>query len=235
MRPDLLTIQLGEQNTTIVNLITSCFDKVKDHDFSGATACAAQILGNASVGQPQQQLHDHPAATRIMARATAARDRAPRLPEPVSAACPTWSTVRCSACRSSTRTDLHRPVGTAPAGADDLDQVFQKLNKTIKDALAPFQAGPNGGAGSTSTLPEVQGPLHEDGGHHQDQGQHPGQIGRRPRPRVAEADFGCDDTWYVEGSDGTKLPNYLSRPRSASSIEGSRTPPGWASVSRRRS
>ena len=35
MRPDLLTIQLGEQNTPIVNLITSCFDKVKDHDFTG--------------------------------------------------------------------------------------------------------------------------------------------------------------------------------------------------------
>ena len=46
MRPDLLTIQLGEQNATIVKLITSCFDKVKDHDFAGAMACG--------VGDPRQ-------------------------------------------------------------------------------------------------------------------------------------------------------------------------------------
>src|SRR5215471_13578078 len=43
MRPDLLTIQLGEQNDTIVNLIKDCFDKIKDHDFSGGNACAAAI------------------------------------------------------------------------------------------------------------------------------------------------------------------------------------------------
>ena len=48
-RPDLITLTVGEQNTTIVNLITSCFDKVKDHEFSGANACAAAILGNTSL------------------------------------------------------------------------------------------------------------------------------------------------------------------------------------------
>lgn len=49
MRPDLLTIQLGEQNSGIVELVKSCFDKVKDHDFTGANVGAATILGNASL------------------------------------------------------------------------------------------------------------------------------------------------------------------------------------------
>ena len=49
MRPDLLTIQLGEQNSNAVDLIKSCFDKVKDHDFAGANACAAAVLGNSSL------------------------------------------------------------------------------------------------------------------------------------------------------------------------------------------
>src|SRR6476661_957214 len=31
MRPDLLTIQLGEQNDPMAKVITDCFDKVKDH------------------------------------------------------------------------------------------------------------------------------------------------------------------------------------------------------------
>src|SRR5262245_43857531 len=48
-RPDLLTIQLGEQNTPMVDAITKCFDKIKDHDFSGGNACAAAILGNTSL------------------------------------------------------------------------------------------------------------------------------------------------------------------------------------------
>jgi hypothetical protein len=49
MRPDFLTIHLGEQNDTIVKIIKDCFDKVKDHDFSGANTCAAQILANQSL------------------------------------------------------------------------------------------------------------------------------------------------------------------------------------------
>src|SRR5262249_9935747 len=49
MRPDLITLTVGEQNTTIVNLITSCFDDVKSHDFAGAASCAGAILGNSSL------------------------------------------------------------------------------------------------------------------------------------------------------------------------------------------
>ena len=49
MRPDFLTLQLGEQNATIVNLITDCFDKIKDHDFSGGSSCASQILSNTTL------------------------------------------------------------------------------------------------------------------------------------------------------------------------------------------
>ena len=48
-RPDLITLTVGEQNATIVNLITSCFDDVKSHDFAGASSCAAGVLGNASL------------------------------------------------------------------------------------------------------------------------------------------------------------------------------------------
>ena len=49
MRPDLHTITLGEQNSTIVNLIKSCFDKVKDHDFLGALTCAQTVQSNTTL------------------------------------------------------------------------------------------------------------------------------------------------------------------------------------------
>jgi len=47
-RPDLITLHIGEQNSTIVNLITDCFDKVKSHDFAGANSCAASVLANTT-------------------------------------------------------------------------------------------------------------------------------------------------------------------------------------------
>ena len=47
--PDFITLTVGGENATIVNLITSCFDKVKDHDFLGANACAAAVYANESV------------------------------------------------------------------------------------------------------------------------------------------------------------------------------------------
>src|ERR1041385_3377089 len=49
LQPDLITLTVGEENTTIVNLVTDCFDKVKDHDFAGGSSCAAAILGNSSL------------------------------------------------------------------------------------------------------------------------------------------------------------------------------------------
>ena len=49
MRPELHTITLGEQNKPAVDLIDSCFSKVKDHEFAAATACASAVLGNTSL------------------------------------------------------------------------------------------------------------------------------------------------------------------------------------------
>src|SRR5205823_14532892 len=48
-QPDFITLSVGEQNTTIVDLINSCFNKIKSHDFSGGNACASAILGNSAL------------------------------------------------------------------------------------------------------------------------------------------------------------------------------------------
>ena len=38
MRPDLLTLQLGEQNDVVSSLLNDCFDNIKDHQFLQASA-----------------------------------------------------------------------------------------------------------------------------------------------------------------------------------------------------
>src|SRR5262245_33369742 len=40
-RPDLITLTVGEQNTTIVDLVSQCFDRLKSDDFTGASVCAS--------------------------------------------------------------------------------------------------------------------------------------------------------------------------------------------------
>ena len=44
LRPDLITLTVGEENGTIINIVNSCFDKVKDHDFSGAEASLRRAI-----------------------------------------------------------------------------------------------------------------------------------------------------------------------------------------------
>ena len=57
---DLVTIQLGGENSGIVDLIDSCFDKLKDHDFTGADVqlnaaqrlkCAVELVQAANFDQ----------------------------------------------------------------------------------------------------------------------------------------------------------------------------------------
>ena len=64
-RPDLISLTVGEQNTTIVNLVSTCFDNVKDHDFAQATARRDSAIRHS--GWVDQQPHDDPAVRVIMA------------------------------------------------------------------------------------------------------------------------------------------------------------------------
>ena len=147
MRPDFLTLQLGEQNATIVKLITDCFDKVRTTT-SPARASAREILGNSSVWTNLKNNYTTILQqTRIMACAAAAtRRRGRQLPEPVPAGHSTSSTRSRTLCVPLIDTIPTCTVRWAqfPPALLALDQVFQKLNQTLKDAMAPFQAGPNG-------------------------------------------------------------------------------------------
>ena len=155
MRPDLLTLQLGEQNATIVKLVTDCFDKVKDHDFAGANTCAAQILGNSSLWTSLKNNYTTILQqTRIMtaqrpswwSRSSTTRTRIPKSTDVVD------EIARC-ACRSSTRSRPAPPGGPScrphwPSST----RSFKKLNTTLKESLAPFKARvPTATDGCTST------------------------------------------------------------------------------------
>jgi hypothetical protein len=213
MRPDFLTLQLGEQNSTIVNLITDCFDKVKSHDFSGANTCASSILANSSLWTSLTNNY-----TTILQQTRIMMSQRPQLvvavvnyPNPYPHADTATSKIAelCTPLIDTIPTCTARWVQLPPA-LTLLDQVFQKLNTTLKNAMGPFNQGPSGNRwvyvddysklkdhcmkmevqiNTTVEHPEEEGAVHE-----------------HDSPTV---NFGCDTSWFTAGSDGTDSPDYL--------------------------
>ena len=211
MRPDLLSIQLGEQNNPIVNLIKDCFDKVKDHDFTGANACAAAVLGNSSAWTNlRSNFTTILQQTRIMA------SQRPGLviavvgyhnPYPHADTALLKMTELCTPLVDTIPTCIARWAQLPPALLM-LDQAFIKLNDTLKLAMAPFNQGPNGWRW---VYVDTYTPMRDhcmtmkvlmrttvNHGTFTDEHDNPTDV-----------NFGCDPTWIVEGSTGTKTPDYL--------------------------
>jgi hypothetical protein len=146
-RPDLITIQLGEQNNPALKLVGDCFDKVKDHQFLDATSCAAGILANVSLWDNIKKNY-----TTILQMTRIMQSQRPKLvtavvnypnPYPQSTDVISPYTQMCTNLVDTMPTCLIR-WSQLPAALTMIDQVFQKLNQTLKESLATFQTGPNG-------------------------------------------------------------------------------------------
>jgi lysophospholipase L1-like esterase len=219
MRPDLLTIQLGEQNDPVVDLITSCFDKVKDHDFAGATGCASAILANQTVFDNMRKNYTTILQmTRIMAAqrpqlVVAIVNYANPYPQ-VDAKLYAEITQLCQGVIDAMISCLQRWL-QLPVALTVIDQVFQKLNKTLADSMAPFQQGPNGYRWVLVDIyPKFKG--HEmkmDVTLKLDQVCHLcGTQGQYFDNHSSNQDLGSDDPWWIEGETGRNFPTYLLVP-----------------------
>jgi hypothetical protein len=228
MRPDFLTIQLGEQNSTIVNLIKDCFDKVKDHDFTGASACASAILANQSLFD---SLRNNYITILQMTRTMAAQR--PQLvvavvnyPNPYPQALDVADEIveLCTPLIDTIPTCTVRWV-QLPIALLAIDQVFQKLNTTLKDAVATFQTGPNGSRwvnvdayakfkGHCMTM-KVAMKTTVDHGEFVDE-----------HDNLTDVNFGCSPTYFIEGETGTKIPDYLDPAVDGELINKSQTTKG---------
>jgi hypothetical protein len=230
MRPDFLTIQLGEQNATIVKLITDCFDKVKDHDFTGGSACGAEILANGSLWTNLKNNY-----TTILQQTRIMASQRPQLvvgvvnypnPYPRSLDVIDEIVTLCVPLIDTIATCTIRWAQLPPALLI-LDQVFVKLNQTLKDSMAPFQAGPNGNRWVyVDTYPAFEDHCMTMKVKIKTKVEHPEESGAVHDHDSPEVNFGCSTTWFVEGSDGTAKPNYLLPAAPGVLIEWSQTTKG---------
>jgi hypothetical protein len=230
MRPDFLTIQLAEQNATVVKLITDCFDKVKDHDFAGASACGSQILGNTTVWNDLKSNY-----TTILAYTKIMASQRPGLviavvnyPNPYPQALDVIDeiTLLCTPLIDTIPTCLARWLQLPPA-LTVLDQVFQKMNQTLKDSMVPFQAGPNGSRWVyADAYPKFKDHCMTMKVKIKTKVEHPEESGAVHDHDSPEVNFGCSEEWFVEGQDGTAKPNYLLPAAIGVLIEWSQTTKG---------
>jgi hypothetical protein len=230
MRPDFLTLQLGEQNDTVVNLVKDCFDKVKDHDFTGANVCAAQILANTSLFDQMKNNY-----TTILQQTRVMMSQRPQLvvavvnyPNMYPQSTDVVGDIAelCPPLIDTIPTCLARWSQLPPALLT-IDQVFQKLNQTLKDALGPFQQGPWGNRWVyVDVYPKFKGHCMTMKVQIKTQVEHPEEEGAVHEHDSPEVNFGCSPTWFIEGSTGTKTPDYLDPAAIGILIEKSQTTTG---------
>ena len=210
-RPDLLTIQLGEQNDPLAKILNDCFDKVKDHQFLDASSCAAQILANTSLWDNMKKNY-----TTILQQTRIMAFQRPRLviavvnyPNPFPQAQDVVApfSLMCTKLVDTIPTCLQR-WAQMPAALTVIDQVFQKLNQTLQEAMAPFQAGPNGSRWvyvdvypkfknhcmtmKVSIFTTVFHP--------------PSTVDTH---NSTDNNIGCSENWFTETYSGNRIPDYL--------------------------
>lgn len=212
LAPDLITLTVGEENTTVINLVTDCFNKVRDHDFSGATTCAASILGNSSLWSNlnlnlttiQQQFRVIMAGRPKLAVAVTGYPN----PYPKSLDAAAAVTELCTPLIDTIPTCVARWVQLAPA-LDTIDQVFKKLNDTISTAVKPFAIGSNGRFVYVDTYTKMRDHCMKMEVTIRTTVEHPEEEGAVHEHDSPAVNFGCSDPWFKADDDGTADPSYL--------------------------
>jgi hypothetical protein len=214
LRPDLITLTVGEENSTIVNLVTSCFDNVKDHEFSEATACAAAILGNSSLWTTlnsnltttfQQYRVIMAGRPKLVVAATGYPN-----PYPKSLDAGVKVAELCPPLIDTALSCTLRWVQLPPA-LEMIDQVFKKLNTTIETAVKPFAIGSAGRFVYVDTYTKTRDHCMKMEVEIKTKVEHPeleGTVHDHNSP--AKVNFGCSEPWYKAGDDGTATPFYLN-------------------------
>jgi hypothetical protein len=210
---DLITLTVGGENGSIINLIDSCFDKVRDHDFLGANICAAGVLANVNAwNQLKSDLTTTLQQYRMIMAGrpqlvVAVTGYANPYPDPIKAGINI--PLLCIPLIDTIPTCTIRWLQLPPALVL-LDYSIKFLNATIQGAVRPFQLGPSGNrfvfVNPYSTFRdhcmEMKVKIKTEV-------EHPEQSGAVHKHESPEVNFGCSDPWFVKGDDGTAMPIYL--------------------------
>ena len=208
--PLLITLTLGRQNNTIVDHVDKCFKQVKDHDFLDANACALAVL---SVPSHWEKLGKDLAA--ILNTYRIQQTGAPNLivavtgyynPYPSATSVATKIPGFCAKLIDTIPTCIARWVLLPPA-LITLDQVVQKLNKTIEAVVEQFNEGSQQRFVFVNPYEKFKDHCMEMRVTIKTKVYHPPPVNDVHDHNAEDTNFGCDQTWVAsDGTDGTKSP-----------------------------
>jgi hypothetical protein len=207
LRPRLITLTLGRQNSSIVEHVTTCLQKIKDHDFLEANTCALQVLANQGAWDTlSKDLAD------ILNRYKVQMAGNPQLvvavtgyynPYPRSTSVATKIPQFCANLQDTIPTCTIRWILLPPALVS-LDQVVRKLNTTIETVVAPFTQSSQGRFVFVNPYEKFADHCTEMDVEIKTTVYHPPNTVHK---HDSSKDFGCDDPWIAsDGQDGTKTP-----------------------------
>ena len=217
--PDLITLTVGEQDTTIVDLIGSCFDHYLSdpHGMAAALACEEAVLNDSSAwtNLSNKLVETFNSYKKIFDGRPSLYIAITGYPNPY----PDSTTVSdkvTSLCDDTEDTKISCNVNWAPfeSALSTADQIIQKLNKTISDAVAPFTTAAQGHFIFVNPYDKFKTHyMKMDVTLKLDTVCHLcGTDGTYFDSHSSNQDFGPSDPWIQAESDGTAIPLYLQPP-----------------------
>jgi hypothetical protein len=214
---DFITLSVGEQDTPIVDEITTCFNDVKSHDFASALSCATAIQGNTTAFT---NLTNN--LTTILQQYKMIMAGRPWLvvavvgyPDPFPQSSDVTSAI-AQLCQGTTDTivSCNTRWQQLPPALDALNQVITKLNTTIANAVQPFYIGYQGRFIFVNPYQKfLSHEMKMDVTLRLDQVCHLcGTDGSYIDNHKSEQNVGSSNPWFQAGSDGTDTPFYLQPP-----------------------
>lgn len=201
LRPSLITLTLGRENTGIFEHVDTCLDFIRDHDFIEANACALAVFAAQPV---YDDLRDD--LSEILNDYRVQQDGNPNLiiavtgyfnPYPSATDVATKIPGFCADLVDVIPTCLARWLLLVPALVT-LDQVVQKLNTTIEETVHQFEIASQGRFVFVNPYDEFKGHCMEIDVRIDITVYHPPNT---VDMHSTEKDMGCgDDSWV--GSDG---------------------------------
>jgi hypothetical protein len=208
LKPRLITLTLGRQNSKIVDHVVKCFKNVKDHDFIEANECALDVLGDDDAWDKLTK-----DLSEILNRFMVQMDGNPQLvvavtgyfnPYPSATSVATQVPGFCMKLVDTIPTCTIRWILLPPALVT-LDQVVKKLNETIKFVVDKFIWTSQGRFFFINPYDKFKDHCMKMNVEIKTKVYHPGS--NDVHDHNSTNDFGCSEPWIEsDGTDGTKSP-----------------------------
>jgi len=206
LRPTLITLTLGRDNTGIQQHVTTCMDQIRDHNFLQANACALAVLA----AQPAWDKLERDLAD-ILGKYKTQMDGNPNLvvavtgyfnPYPSALDVTTKIPGFCAKLVDTIPTCTLRWVLLPPALVV-LDQVVKRLNTTIEGVVDQFETNSRGRYFFVNPYDEFKDHCMTFHVKIETKVYHPTNTVDQ---HDSEQDFGCSTTWIDDDGDSSHFP-----------------------------